>query len=79
MNAHAEKIDIIQWIAGLNDKSTLQQLKKIKELSTAKQQDWWDTISLDERESIERGLEDSKKERVTPHSEVRKRYEDWIK
>ena len=78
MNAYADKIDIIQWIAGLNDKSTLQQLKKIKELSTAKQQDWWDTISLEERLSIERGLEDSQKGKITPHSEFRKRYEKWL-
>ena len=78
MNTSADKIDIIQWVAGLDDKSTLKQLKKIKELSTAKQQDWWDTITQEERQSIERGLEDSKKGRITPHSEVRKKYEKWL-
>ncbi len=78
MNAYAEKVEIIQWIAGLSDKSTLRQLKKIKEQSEVKQQDWFDTISTKERESIERGLEDSKNGRVTPHSEVRKRYEKWL-
>jgi len=76
MNALAEKIDIIQWIAGLNDRSILQQLKKIKE--QAKQQDWWKTISEEERQSIERGLEDSKNGRITPHSDVKKRYEKWL-
>ena len=79
MNALAEKIDIIQWIAGLNDKSILQQLKKIKEQAKAKQQDWWETISEEERQSIERGLEDSKNGRITPHSEVKKKYEKWLK
>jgi IS1 family transposase len=78
MNAYAEKVEIIQWIAGLSDKSTLRQLKKIKEQSEVKQQDWFDTISAQERESIERGLEDSKNGRVRPHSEVRKRYEKWL-
>lgn len=78
MSTYADKIDIIQWIAGLDDKSTLKQLKKIKELSTAKKQDWWDTITQQERQSIERGLEDSKKGRVTQHSEVRKKYEKWL-
>ncbi len=78
MNAYAEKVEIIQWIAGLSDKSTLRQLKKIKEQSEVKQQDWLDTISTKERESIERGLADSKNGRVTSHSEVRKRYEKWL-
>jgi hypothetical protein len=31
MNIFTEKIDIIQWIAALEDKSTMRQLKKIKE------------------------------------------------
>jgi hypothetical protein len=78
MNTYAEKIDIIQWIAGLNDKTILQQLKRIKEQSTLEQQDCFDTISVEERQSINRGLEDSKKGKITPHSEVRKRYEKWL-
>jgi hypothetical protein len=32
-----------------------------------------DTLSVEERQSIERGLEDSKKGRITPHSDVKKR------
>ena len=77
MNTSAEKVDIIQWVAGLNDQSILEQLKIMKDQST-KNADWWDTISIEERQSIERGLEDSKNGRVTPHSEVRKKYEKWL-
>jgi len=75
MNAYAEKIEIIQWIAGLDDKTTLSQLRKIKEQSDIKQNDLVDSISLKERESIQRGIEESANGRVTPHSEVRKKYE----
>lgn len=78
MNAYAEKIEIIQWIAGLDDKATLSQLRKIKEQSDIKQNDLVDSISLKERESIQRGIEDSANGRVTPHSEVRKKYEKWL-
>ena len=78
MNAYAEKVEIIQWIAGLNDKTTLKQLKKIKDQSDNKLHDWSNTISVKERESIERGLNDSKNGKVTPHSLVRKRYEKWL-
>ena len=77
MNTHAEKADIIQWVAGLEDKSVLQQLKIIKDQAT-KKADQWDTLSTEERQSIERGLEDSKNGRVTPHSEVEKRYENFL-
>ena len=77
MNTHAEKLDIIQWITGLDDKSVLLQLKKIKDQST-KRMDWWDTISNEERQSIERGLEDSKNGRTIPHTVVRKKYEKFL-
>jgi hypothetical protein len=78
MNSFEQKIEIIQWIAGLEDKSTLQQLKKLKEQSDLKQQDWVHSISQQERESILRGLQDSAQGRITPHADVRKRYEKWL-
>jgi predicted transcriptional regulator len=77
MNIHAEKIDIIQWIASINDKTILQQLKTLKEQSI-KKSDWWDSISEEERQSIDEGLEDAKNGRTVPHSEVRKMYEKWL-
>jgi len=78
MNAYAEKIEIIQWIAGLDDKATLRQLRKIKEQSDIKLQEVNDLISEKEYESIQRGIDDSANGRVTPHSEVRKKYEKWL-
>ena len=78
MSTYAQKVEIIQWIAGLEDKSTLQQLKKLKEQSDSKQQDWINTISQQERESILRGIEDSAKGQITSHVDVRKRYEKWL-
>ena len=78
MNAYAEKIEIIQWIAGLDDKATLRQLRKIKEQSDIKLHEVNDLISEKEYESIQRGIDDSTNGRVTPHSEVRKKYEKWL-
>jgi predicted transcriptional regulator len=78
MNANAEKIEIIQWVAGLDSKSILQQLKKMKDESDSKQQSNIDNLSQKELESILRGLDDSANGRVTPHSEVRKKYEKWL-
>ena len=78
MNSYAEKIEIIQWIAGLDDKATLHQLRKIKEQSDVKLHEMNDLISEKEFESIQRGIDDSANGRVTPHSEVRKKYEKWL-
>jgi hypothetical protein len=78
MNSYAEKIEIIQWIAGLDDKATLRQLRKIKEQSDVKLHEMNDLISEKEFESIQRGIDDSANGRVTPHSEVRKKYEKWL-
>jgi len=78
MNAYAEKVDIIQWVAGLEDKSTLKQLKQIKEQSETRKREMFHSISKEEHESILRGLEDSVNGRVLSHSDVRKRYEKWL-
>jgi len=40
--------------------------------------DWWDEISEAEKASIDRGLDDIKHGRVSPHEEVRKKYEKWL-
>jgi len=37
-----------------------------------------DSVSAIESESIQRGIDDSANGRVTPHSEVRKKYERWL-
>lgn len=78
MNTQAQKVEIIQWIAGLEDKVTLRQIKKLKEQSDLKQQDWVHSISQQERESILRGLEDSVNGRIVSHADVRKKYEKWL-
>jgi hypothetical protein len=77
MNTVTEKLHIIQWIAGLNDRTVLTKIKKIKD--TTKTKDWWDEISLSEKHSIERGIKNIKEGKTKSHSEVRKRYEKWIK
>jgi hypothetical protein len=78
MNANAEKFDIIQWIVSLEDRSILLQIKKLKEQSNLNQRNTAESISAEERESVLRGIDDSANERVTPHSEVRKKYEKWL-
>ncbi|QTE22172.1 hypothetical protein [Polaribacter cellanae] len=41
-------------------------------------QDWWNTISDAEKESIELGISDADKGKLKPHSKARKIYEKWL-
>jgi hypothetical protein len=53
MDIQSEKLRLIQWLAGLNDPSTIRAFIDLKK---AREADWWDTISKDERAEIEEGL-----------------------
>lgn len=75
MDIQAEKLQLIQWLAGLNDSSILDEfitLKKSKEI------DWWDETSSEERLEIKEGLMQADKGEVTPHEEVMAKYQKWL-
>ena len=75
MDIQAEKLRLIEWLAGLNDTRTLNEfitLKKTKEM------DWWDEISVEERSQIEEGLAQADRGEVTPHHKVMGKYKKWL-
>ncbi|MFN3873624.1 MAG: hypothetical protein ACK4R9_11560 [Ignavibacterium sp.] len=76
INLDKEKKILIDWITQLNDESVIERIKMLKENLTFT--DWWEEISDEERASIERGLEDAQKGRVTSHDKVKKNYETWL-
>ncbi len=69
------KIELIQWLTTLDDKSLIQ---KILDLRINQTKDWWDTISDAEKKSIEQGIIDADNGKVSSHSEARKVYEKWL-
>ncbi|HPI79757.1 MAG: hypothetical protein M9954_06100 [Cyclobacteriaceae bacterium] len=71
-----EKLEIIKWVTTLKDETSIERLKMLKDNKS--ELDWWDQISDDEKNAIEKGLEDIKAGRVKPHSEARKIYEKWL-
>jgi hypothetical protein len=77
MNIHIEKLGLIEWITGLNDLAIIEKLKKIQ-IENAQSSDWWDELSTNEKESIERGMKDIEEGRVIPHETVRKKYEKYL-
>ena len=77
MNIQAEKLKLIEWLAGLTDASLIEKIKFLKENQAAKT-DWWEEISETEKQAIDEGLADAAKGNVIAHQDVRKRYEKWL-
>lgn len=75
MNIQTLKYEIIEWITRTNDNSLLKTLKSIKD-SNATTADWYDGLSDDEIESINRGIENPKKGEVLTSKEFWSGYED---
>ena len=70
-----KKIELIQWLSTIEDVSILN---KIMELRKKESKDWWNSISEDEKKSIEAGLNDAENGKLNDHSQARKLYEKWL-
>jgi hypothetical protein len=77
MNIQAEKLGLIEWIARLNDSSVIEKIKRIHD-DYSKSADWWDEISIAEKESIDRGLMDISNGKVHSHETAKKIYEKYL-
>ena len=74
-NIQSKKLELIQWLSTIDDSSLLE---KIIELRKRENKDWWNSVSENEKESIERGLEDADAGKLNAHSNARKLYEKWL-
>lgn len=45
----------------------------------AGREDWWDEISQEQQQSIDKALEEIKAGKLTPNEEVMKKYKKWMK
>lgn len=75
INILDKKIELIQWLSTLEDQSTIEQLIKFRKEKT---KDWWDSISNEEKASIEKGIEEADAGNLKDHSEARRLYEKWL-
>ncbi|MVN20666.1 hypothetical protein [Mucilaginibacter arboris] len=75
LNIQNKKIELIQWLSTIEDISILN---KIIELRKQQNKDWYNSISENEKESIEKGLQDAESGKLNPHSTARKLYEKWL-
>jgi hypothetical protein len=70
-----KKIELIQWLSTIEDVSILN---KIIDLRKKESKDWWNSISENEKKSIEVGLKDAEEGKLSNHSQARKLYEKWL-
>lgn len=71
-----KKLDIIQWISAINNDDIISQFSALKQQFLGNQNDT--TLSDEERQTLQQGINDMIAGRVVPHSEVRKVYEKWL-
>ncbi len=73
MGHEAIKLEIIEWLAKLDDSETIEYLKIVKDSRTI-DNDWWDDLSEAQKDGIERGLDEIKRGRTISHEDVKRRY-----
>ena len=56
LNIQSKKLELIQWLSTIED---LSVLNKIIDLKKQENKDWWNSISENEKQSIEKGLQDA--------------------
>jgi len=58
------------------DEKSLKMVQAMLEVD--EEYDWWDDLSEDAKASIHQGLKDTEAGKLTPHSEVMKKYKKWL-
>nr|WP_315141961.1 hypothetical protein [uncultured Flavobacterium sp.] len=70
-----QKLELIQWLSTIEDSAIIQKIMDLRKKESA---DWWNSISENEKQSIELGLEDAESGKLNEHSEARALYEKWL-
>jgi hypothetical protein len=74
MDIQAEKLQLIEWLAKLNNTTTLKRFIALKK---EEEKDWWDQLGAEEKAEIEEGLSQADCGEVIPHKEVMAKYKKW--
>ena len=73
MGSKAIKLELIEWLTKLEDEETLNYLKVVKDCRSS-DGDWWNDLTDNQKQGIERGLLDIDEGKLIPHDEVMDRY-----
>ncbi|WP_264537978.1 hypothetical protein [Flavobacterium sp. N1736] len=75
LNIQSKKLELIQWLSTIED---LSVLNKIIDLKKQENKDWWNSISENEKQSIEKGLQDAEAGKLNSHSKAKQLYDKWL-
>jgi len=70
--------EITEYLPQLNTKQKKTVLTVVKTFME-EQQDWWDEISAQQQQAIDKSLSEMKAGKLTPHNDVMKKYSKWLK
>ena len=74
MGHEAVKLELIEWLTKLEDSETIEYLKIVKD-SRESNHDWWNDLTKEQKNGIEKGLRDIDQGKIVPHEEVVKKYD----
>ncbi|MBL0128390.1 MAG: hypothetical protein IPP83_13260 [Flavobacteriales bacterium] len=72
MSTDAMKLELIEWLTKLKEPSVIASLFNWKKASEA--EDWYATLSAEQKASIDRGSADASAGRTISSEEIRKQY-----
>lgn len=75
INFQNKKIELIQWLSTIDDQILIDKLMLLRKKEKA---DWWNEISLGEKSSIKKGIQDANDGKLNSHLDVKKVYEKWL-
>ena len=78
MDVIALRTDLHNMIDKITDSNILNAVKTLLSEKTAKQTDWWDEITDEERAEIKEGLAETERGEVISHEEVMAKYKKWL-
>lgn len=67
------KLQLINWLTDLKDKKLLKSLSSIKD--SEQSNDWYKQLSVKQKKSLERGIDDHRKGRTLTSKQFWQRYE----
>jgi phage terminase large subunit GpA-like protein len=73
MKSDAVKLELIEWLAKVDDEGLLKALMLLKKSS--QEPDWFDTLTPEQALRVEQGIEDYKKGRTVKSKKVWEKYE----
>ncbi len=75
MNLHATKLELIQWLATIDNPRIIEKILAIR---NDEKEDWWEHLSALEKESINKGIDDADAGKLNDHGQARKLYGKWL-